>query len=172
MQSIFAKRPRPHHCHRLTSHDAYQHVSGSEIFDSLAKSNKQSRNTWSALGRGRPHRRRVIFHRHRLRTLHVHICCFPTVLSGRRGRSAQVLLWFLSLSSSTGKFSANSVVDFLRKLGLAVLHKFCSRFVVVSTATSRIGPPASTTRDLDMEKHIAQISAQDPHALLVCSCQK
>ena len=109
---------------------------------------------------------------HRLRALHVHICCFQTVLSGRRGRIDQVLLCFLSLSSSTEKFSANSVVDFLRKLWLAVLHKFCSRFVAVSTATSRIGPPASTTRNLDMEKHIAQVSAQDPHAMVSCSCQE
>ena len=109
---------------------------------------------------------------HRLRALHVHICCFPTVLSGRRGRIVQVLLWFLSLSSSTGKFSPNSVVDFLRKIWLAVLHKFCSRFVVVSTATSRIGPPATTKRNLDMEMHIAHVSAQDPHVMLSCSCQK
>ena len=40
-----------------------------------------------------------------------------------------------------------------------------------STATSRIGPPASTTRNLDMEKHIAQVSAQDPHTMLSCSCR-
>ena len=109
---------------------------------------------------------------HRTRALHVHICCFPTVLSGRRGRIAHVLLWFLSLSSSTEKFSANSVLEFLRKLWLAVLHKCCSRFVMVSTATSRIGPPAATTRNLDMEEHIAQVSAQDPHAMFSCCCQK
>ena len=53
---------------------------------------------------------------HRPRALHVHICCFPTVLSGRRGRRALVMLWFLSLSSSTDELSANSVLEFFRKL--------------------------------------------------------
>ena len=101
----------------------------------------------------------------RPRALRVHICCFPTVLSARLCRVAQVLLWFLSLPSSTGRFSAYSVLELLRKLSLAVLHKFCSRFVMVSTAKSRSGPPAATTRNLDLEEHVAQVSVS-------CSCQK
>ena len=66
---IFGK----HFCQALTSSplpssdipafDAYQHVSGSDIFDSSARSNKQSRSAWSALGRGRPHRRHSMSHR-------------------------------------------------------------------------------------------------------------
>ena len=162
---------------RLTSSDipafdAYQHktqTSLAEIFDSSARSNKQSRSAWSALGRCHIVATScfivLVKVWHRSRALHVHICCFPTVLSGRRGRIAQSLLWFLSLSSSTGEFSANSVLEFVRKLWLAVLHKFCSRFVMVSTATFRIGPPAATTRNLDMEEHIAHASTQDTHAM-------
>ena len=144
MQSIFVKRSRPHHCHRLTS-QLSTHTNTSLGQRSLTRwrgptsSQEMLGQLWA-----------VVVHIvatpcfiysskfwHRLRAPHVHICCFATVLSGRRGRIAQVLLWFLSLSSSTGKFSANSVVGFLRKLWLAVLHKFSSQFVVVSTATSR-----------------------------------
>ena len=56
---IFAK----HLCRALTSSplpssdipafDAHQHVSGSEIFDSSARSNKWARNGWPSLGRAR-----------------------------------------------------------------------------------------------------------------------
>ena len=82
------------------------------------------------------------------------------LVSGRWGRIAKALLWFLSLSMSTGEFWANSVLELLRKLWLAFLQKFRSRFVMFSTATSRIEPPTSTTRNLEVEEHIAQVSAQ------------
>ena len=59
---------------------------------------------------------------------------------------------FLSLSSSSGKLSANSELEFLRKLWLAVLHKFCRSIRHGFHPTSRI---------LDMEERVAQVSAQD-----------
>ena len=98
---------------------------------------------------------------HRLRALHVHICCFPTVLSGCRGRIAQVLLWFLSLSSSTGKFSAKSLVDSCAIFG----SLSCSS----SPADSLWFPPhdISTWRST-----LPKSSAQDPHAMLSCSRKK
>ena len=61
---------------------------------------------------------------HRPRALHVHNCCFPTVLSGRRGRIAHVLLWFLSLSSSTeiGKLCAGILAQALARCPAQVLQ--------------------------------------------------
>ena len=142
VQSIFVKCSRPHHCHRLTFQPS-THANTSLGQRSLTR-RRGPISSLEKLGE--------------LLAVVVHIVL--------------VKFWHLSLSSSTGKFSENSVVDFLRGLWLAVLHKFCSRIVMVSTATSRIGPPTSTTRNLNSEKHILQVSAQDPHAMLSCSCQK
>ena len=148
MQSIFVKRSRPHHFHRLTSQPA-THTRTSLGQTSLTR-RRSPTSSQQILGQ--------------LWAVVVHIVATPfSSYSSRSGNVGELRMCISAASqlcclaavvglpkfcggvcrcrAPLGSFSANSVVDFLRKRCLAVLHKFCSGCVVVSTSTSRIGPP-------------------------------
>ena len=130
-KAFFVKRSRPHHCHRLTSQPSV-HTNTSLGQRSLTRlrgptsSQEMLGQLWVVVVHivATPCFIVLVMFWHRSRALHVHNCCFPTVLSGRRGRIAHVLLWFLSLSSSTeiGKLCAGILAQALARCPAQVLQ--------------------------------------------------
>ena len=113
---IFAQHfCQPHNCHRLTSHPSTR--TNMSLGQRSSTRRRGPTSSQEMLGQfwvvvvhivATPCFIVLVKFWHHSRALHVNICCFPTVLSDRRGRIAQVVLWFLSLSSSTVEFSANT----------------------------------------------------------------